>query len=189
MTLLILGLVLFFTVHLLPSFPAAYQRLRDRLGEMPFTAVYASLSLLGLVLAGIGKGQAATVPIWQPTEFTMSLAPGLMLPAFVLLALAYVQSNINRFLRHPMLVAVLLWALAHVLANGDLASMILFGSFAVYSIVAMISANRRGAKKATDYQSVLGDLVGAGVGVGLYALFVWLHPPLFGVPALLPDVE
>lgn len=186
MTLLILGLALFFAAHLLPSFPRAYQGLRDRLGTTPFQGVYASVSLVGLVLAGIGMGQAPEVPIWEPTEFTKSIAPGLMLPAFMLLALAYVTSNIQRFLRHPMLAAIFLWGLAHLLANGDLASMILFGSFAVYSIVAMISANRRGAKKATDYQSTLGDLIGAGAGIGLYALFVFLHPYLFGVPALLP---
>jgi uncharacterized membrane protein len=189
MTLLILGLALFLAAHLLPTFPSAYQRLRDQMGVAAFTGTFALMSLAGLVLAGVGMAQAPTVEVWVPNEFTKSLAPGLMLPAFVLLALAYVQSNINRFLRHPMLLAVLLWAVAHLLANGDVASMILFGSLGVYSIVAMISANRRGAKKATEYNSVLGDLIGAGVGVGLYALFVFLHPYLFGVPALLPPVS
>lgn len=189
MLLLILGLAMFFAVHLLPSFPGPYDRLKGRLGEAPFTAVYALISLAGLVLAGFGKARAEVIPIWAPTELTMSIAPGLMLPAFVLLALAYVQSNVNRFLRHPMLTAVLLWAAAHLLANGDLASIVLFGSFAVYSVFAMISANRRGAKKATEYYSVLGDLIGAGVGVALYALFVYLHPVLFGVPALLPEAN
>jgi len=186
MTLLILGLALFFAVHLLPSLPPAYRAVHDRLGEMPFKGAFSILALAGLILAGIGKSQAPGVPVWQPSELTMSLAPGLMLPAFMLLVLAYVPSNVHRFTRHPMLWGVLLWALAHLLANGDLASMILFGSFAVYSVVAMISANLRGAQKASGYRSVIGDLVGAGVGVALYALFVFLHPYLFGVPALLP---
>lgn len=186
MLLLILGLALFFAAHLLPTFPSLHRQLRERFGDKAFMGTFALVSLVGLVLAGIGKGQAPVIPIWTPSEFTMSLAPGLMLPAFMLLVLAYVQSNVNRYLRHPMLTAVLLWGIAHLLANGDLASMILFGGFALYSIIAMISANRRGAKKATEEQSFLGDLIGAGVGIGLYALFVFLHPHLFGVPALLP---
>ncbi|MBK1701012.1 NnrU family protein [Thiococcus pfennigii] len=187
MILLVLGLALFFTVHMLPSFPGAYQRLHERFGEQAFKGGFAILSLVGIVLAVIGMGMAPTIDLWQPGEFTKSIAPGLMLPAFMLLVLAYVPSNVRRYIRHPMLTAVLLWGLAHLLANGDLASMILFGSFAVYSVVAMVSANRRGAKKATDYKSMLWDLVGAGGGIGVYALFVYLHPYLFGVPALLPS--
>jgi len=186
MTLLILGLVLFFAVHLLPSVPPLYRTLHDRLGEMPFQGVYSVIALGGLVLAGVGMAQAPVVPVWEPSELTKSLAPGLMLPAFMLLVLAYVPSNVHRFTRHPMLWGVFLWGLAHLLGNGDLASMILFGSFAVYCPVAMISANLRGAQKASGYKSMLGDLAGAGGGIALYALFVFLHPYLFGVPALLP---
>ncbi|MEY6432432.1 NnrU family protein [Thioalkalicoccus limnaeus] len=186
MTLLILGLLLFFAVHTLPSFSSVYQPLRDRLGMLAFQGIFSLIAVTGLVLALIGKRDAPIMPVWEPNEFTMSLAPGLMLPAAMLLVLAYVPSNVKRYLRHPMLTAVLLWSVAHLLANGHLAAMVFFGSFAVYSVFAMISANRRGATKSKETKSMLWDLAGAGGGIALYALGVFLHPYLFGVPAILP---
>jgi uncharacterized membrane protein len=184
MLVMSLGLVLFFATHLLPTVPAIQHPLQRQIGYYPYKAAFGLISLAGLILIGFGKANAPLIPVWEPTAQTYNLAPGLMLPAFILLVAAYTPSNIKRFVRHPMLWGVLLWALAHLAANGDLASMILFGAFAAYSIVDQISANQRGARKATELRSVFIDVAVVFTGIGLYALFVWLHPVLFNVPAL-----
>ena len=111
-----------------------------------------------------------------------------MLPAMILLVAAYVPSRIRSAVGHPMLAAIKIWALAHLLANGDLASLVLFGSFLVWVVVDRISVKRRGALgplgSATS-TSPINDLIVVGVGLALYAvMLVWGHRWLIGVPLL-----
>ena len=111
-----------------------------------------------------------------------------MVPVFIFLVAAYVPCKIRRALKHPMLVAIKLWAFSHLLANGDLASVLLFGGFFVWAIADRISVKRRGLgmPKVADAAAVPGKYSDIGVilaGLVLYGLFVWkLHVLLIGVP-------
>ncbi len=185
MTLLIVGLILFFGMHLIPTAPALHSTFKDKLGEKPYKGIASLAALVGLILIVIGTGQAPTIVIWEPPHWTRFLSPVLILPAFIFLVAAYAPSNIKRFTRHPMLWAVTLWAAAHLATNGDLTSMVLFGAFLLYSLFDMVSANRRGALKATVAQPFTRELVVIVIGVVLYGLFVYFHADLFGVPAMM----
>ncbi|NBB92876.1 MAG: NnrU family protein [Gammaproteobacteria bacterium] len=189
MTLLILGLVLFLGTH---SVSIISWRGRDalvaRMGEIPFKAAYGLLAIAGLVLIVIGYGQARMDPtwLWQPPAFMRHIAMLLMLFAFPALLAAYFPGRIQRTLKHPMLVAVKAWALAHLLVNGTLADLLLFGGFLAWAVVDRISFKRR-PQRATPQlpDSRANDAIVIVGGLALYAAFAfWLHPILFGVPVM-----
>lgn len=188
MGLLILGSIVFFGVHLLPAFPDLRGRLVARLGEGPYKGLFAVVSIVGLVALIVGFRQAPFLPVWDPPAWTRHLALLLMLPAAILMVAAYVPGRIKARLRHPFLAAVKLWALGHLLANGDLASLILFGSFfayAVYDRIALKGRQAHGLVRVETEGPIRNDLVAVGAGVVLYAaIALWLHP-LLG-PAVLP---
>jgi uncharacterized membrane protein len=181
MALLITGLIIFFGVHLVPWAPALRGALVARLGERGYKGAFALIALAGFVLIIVGKGRAEFVPLYEPPAWGGQVALPLVLLAFVVLPGAYMRANIKRYTRHPMLWGVTLWALAHLLANGDRVSVVLFGTFLVYSLADMVSANLRGARLSTARYPWTQDLKVAVVGVIAYALFVTLHPYLFGV--------
>ena len=182
MTLLILGLTLFIGIHLLPSFPAWRGNLVQRWGERRYKAVFAGIALAGLVLLVMGKAGAPFVSVYSPPAWGRHVTPLFVLAAFILLPAAHMRSNIKRYTRHPMLWGVTLWALGHLLSNGDLASLILFGSLAAYSLFDMASANLRGAVKSVTVYPLKKDATVVAAGVVTYVVFLLLHPYLFGVP-------
>jgi uncharacterized membrane protein len=184
MTWLILGLVVLIGVHLVPAVPPLRRALIQRLGFMPYKGLFSLIALAGLVLIVIGKARAPFIPLWEPPEWGKGSVPLFMLPAFILLAGAYLPGNAHRLTPHPMLWGVILWAVGHLLANGDAASALLFGSLGLYSAFAIWSANRRGAARATVRMTLDRDLIVFGVGVVLYVATVFLHPTLFGVAAI-----
>jgi uncharacterized membrane protein len=193
MWMLVGGLALFFAAHLIPTRPQLRTRLLGRVGSAPYRGLFALVSLAALVLIvmdygqmqGIGRGNPQ---LWVPPSWTRHLTMLLMVPAMVLLVAAYVPSRIRTALRHPMLIAVMLWAFAHLLANGDLASVLLFGSFLAYGAYDMISANQRGAALGplgAARGGGAGDAAAIAAGLALYALLlVWGHQKLTGVPLL-----
>lgn len=181
MTLLILGILLFTGVHLFPEAVNLRAGVIARFGEMGYKAGFALLSLVGFALIIVGKGQAEFVPLWQPPVWSRHVAYPLMLCAFVLLPAANMPTNIKRFTRHPMLWGVTLWALAHLTANGDLASVILFGGFGGYALVDMWLANKRGDQKSEEVLPIWKDAIVIVAGLVAYAVFVVAHPYLFGV--------
>ena len=134
MTWFLAGLILFFAVHLLPIMPDLRAGVRDAIGGGGYRGLFSLISLLGLVLIVIGYGDlrtsvAANPELWSPPTWTRHIAFLLMIPSMILLVSAYVPNRIRDAVGHPMLAAIKIWALAHLLANGDLASVILFGSF------------------------------------------------------------
>jgi uncharacterized membrane protein len=140
-----------------------------------------------LVIWGFAK--APVIQIWSPPGWTRYLALLLMLPVFPLLFAAYLSGKIKAALRHPMLVAIKFWALAHLIANGDLASIILFGSFLAYAVVDRILLKRRGEAApvlaVSEAEARRNDLISLGTGLALYVAFLfWLHPLLIGVSPL-----
>jgi len=181
--------VLFLGVH---SIGIVSWRWRDaavaRMGEMPFKALYGLISLAGLVLIVIGYGQARLEPVvlYQPPLALRHLTMLLMLIAFPALLAAYLPGRIQRTLKHPMLVAVKAWALAHLLVNGMLADVLLFGAFLAWAVADRISLARRPQRDIPQLpDSKINDAVVIVGGLLLYGAFAfWLHPVLFGVPVM-----
>ncbi len=183
MILLALGLVLFIGVHLIPTFTPLRQTLIGRLGHNKYRGAFSAVALLGLILLVIGKTKAGSVPVYEPPTWGRQLALALMVPAFILLPAAHMRTNVKRFTRHPMLWGVTLWSIAHLSANGDLASIVLFGALGAYSLFGMVSANLRGAAKSTTRYPVIREGMVLMAGIAGYAVFLALHPYLFGVSA------
>lgn len=188
MILLILGLVLFIGTHSLAANRGLRADLILRIGEGPYRALFSLLSLAGVVLMAVGFShyrQDGYIQIWTPPVWTRHLAPLLMWPAMICLVAAYVPGNIKRVLKHPMLVAVKIWASAHLLANGDLGSIILFGSILAWAVYDRISLKRREATGEVKiaYGGRLNDVVAVLVGTALFVAVGLLHPLLFGVQA------
>lgn len=185
MTLLVIGLIVFIGIHSLPMFSGLRQALVSRLELKGYKLLFSGVAALGLILIIIGKAKADFVHVYTPPSWGRHPAMLLMLFAFILLPAAHMPGNIKRFTRHPMLWGVVLWAVAHLLANGDQASLILFGSLAVYSLVDMVSANRRGAKLQSERLPLRKDMMVVVAGLVAYFIFLVLHPYLFG-PVLIP---
>lgn len=188
MAYLILGLVLFLGAHSVRIFAEDWRgRTIARIGALPWKAAHSVVSLLGFVLIVWGFAQARTWPmqLWSPPYGMHHLAWLLTLLAFVLLAAAYVPGNsIKAWVRHPMVLAVKVWALAHLLVNGNLAHVVLFGSFLVWAVLNFSAARRRDRAQAVSYPAgrVLPTVVTVVVGALAWAAFgMWLHGMLIGI--------
>lgn len=187
MELLILGLVLFVAAHAIPSRPALKDALVGRLGAIGYRAVFSTVAIIGFVLIvyGFGQARAAGVPVlFYPPAWTRHIAMLLMLIAFILLPATYLPGRIKATVKHPMLTAVKTWALAHLLVNGDVASLILFGALLAWAVYDRISLKRRPAKPRV-VGPVRNDILAVVIGAALYGLFVWkLHALLIDVPII-----
>ncbi len=181
MWLLVAGLIVFFGVHVVPTAESLRSRLVAWKGENLYKLGFSLLAAAGLVLAGYGKSAAPQIVVYDPPAWTAHLSWVLMWLAVTIFPAAYLPCNLKRFMRHPFLWGVTLWALAHLLTNGDLASILLFGSFAVYAVYDMRSANRRGAEVSRTRFPIWRDGVLVAAGTAAYLLLVRLHPYLFGV--------
>jgi len=181
MELLVLGLVIFFTVHAFPMSSEKRKQLIEKMGVLPYKGLFSLVAILGFSLIIIGKGQADFIEIWQPPHMFSMITKLLMLPAWIFMAAAYLPSNIKRKIRHPMLLSVKFWALGHLLINGDLASMLLFGSFLIYGVVAMISANRRSEWVKPESKPMLMTILVIIIGLSAYIGVAMFHAQLFGV--------
>src|SRR3954464_15474760 len=190
MALLILGLVIFLGTHAFTMARAPRAALIARLGEGPYKGLYALASLIGVVLIAIGFGRyraAGYIEVWDPPVWTRHLALLLMWPAWVMVVAAYFPGRIKRTLKHPMLAGVKLWAFAHLLANGDLGSILLFGSILAWAIAARISVKRRSVVQdhggpAAAPAGLRNDILAVAIGTAAYLGFaIWGHAWLIGV--------
>lgn len=181
MDLLIIGLSIFFLIHLLPTTPTLKSAMVGKVGELPYKALFSVVSLLGFLLMVLGKAEAEFVSLWQPPVMLSVLTKLMMLPAMVLLVAAYLPSNIKKHVRHPMLCGVVLWAVGHLMINGDMASILLFGGFLIFALVDMASANARGATLQLETKPLWNDILVLILGGGAYALLGIFHQRLFGV--------
>ena len=186
MTTLIAGLVLFLGIHSLSIINEPLRnRWHDALGEWPFKGLYSLVSLLGLVLIVIGYGAARMDPtvLYTPPGWLRHLALLLLVPVFPLLFATYFPGRIKATLKHPMLVAVKLWALAHLLANGMMHDVILFGAFLAWAVADRISLKRRTQREIpTLPASKANDLIAVAGGLVVYVIFVvGAHQWLIGV--------
>ena len=190
MSLLVLGLVLFLGIHSVSIVAPAWRaRQVARLGERRWKGLYALASLVGLVLLIHGYGLARQGPavLYAPPPALRHIALLLMLPVFPLLFAAYMPGRIQRAARHPMLLAVILWAAAHLLANGTLADLLLFGGFLVWAVADWISAQGRAVPHRVPGAPprALNDIAALAGGLVVYAVFLFrAHVWLVGVPPL-----
>ncbi len=182
MSILITGVLIFFAVHLLPGFVSTRLKIIHSIGELLYKGLYAVIALIGFILIIYGMSEAEFYPVWQPPVWGRYIVFLIMPVSFILLVANDLKSNIKCYTPHPMLWGVALWAGAHLFANGDLASIILFGSFFTFSLFAMYSANKRGAVKQEKRYPYKRDVVAIFAGLVGYGIFVkYLHPYLIGV--------
>jgi len=185
---MILGLVLFLGVHLLTTQRNLRARFVASLGEGGYKLGYTVVSLAGLALVVWGFSEyraAGMIPIWQPPAAFKHITEALMLPAVILVAASYIRGRIYTTLKHPMLAGTKLWATAHLFANGDLGSIILFGSFLAWAVFDRISLKRRADAGAPPIPvgGPVNDAIAIVVGIVAYlALGFVFHPVVIGVP-------
>ncbi len=185
---LIIGLIVFLGVHSVRIFADSWRTKQlARLGEMTWKGLYSLIAIVGFVLIVWGYGEARATPIvlWDPPVWTRHVASLLVLFSFILIAAAYIpQTRIKVAVGHPMVLGVKLWAFAHLLANGTLADLILFGGFLVWAIADFIAARRRDrvAGTVTTKGPVMRDVTAIVAGiVGWWVFAFYLHAWWIGV--------
>lgn len=185
MTLLILGLVLFLGMHSVSIVAPAWRDAQAARNEKAWKGFYTLVSVAGLVLIIYGYGLARQQPVllYAPPTWLRHLAMLLLVPVFPLLLAPYFPGRIKTALKHPMLVATKLWALAHLLTNGTLADVLLFGGFLVWAVAERISFKRRAQRPIPGAPPLaINDAIVVLAGLALYGLFVWrAHAWLMGV--------
>jgi len=190
MTMFIAGLLIFLGTHLLRVFaPEFRQAMIARWGVLGWKAVYAVVALAGFVALVLGYAEIrSTSPVlWGPSAPWLRMAVSLlMLPALVLLVATYLPGRIRVTLKHPMLIATVVWAAAHLAVNGRLADLVLFGSFLAWSLVVLADSYRRPSPAAAKSASLWWDGVALAIGAGAWW---WLafgggHLLLFGMPVM-----
>jgi uncharacterized membrane protein len=195
LTLEILGLIIFLGAHVFVSLRDRRAALISSIGRGPYLGLFSVVAIVGLILLGYGFARyraEGLIPLWYPPPWTRHIVVAAMWPASIAVVAAYIPGNIKRALKHPMLVGVKLWAVAHLCANGDLGGIILFGAVLAWAVYDRISLKHR-----TDPGSLpipiggaRNDIIAIIVGTILYAVLgLVFHPlviglPAFGTPAL-----
>ncbi len=188
MTLLLVGLVLFFAGHSVSIVNVAWRdAMAARLGEWPWKGLYSLLALvgLGLIIVGYADARFDAAPLYVSPNWLRNLALVLLLPVFPLLVSTYFPGRISRAAKHPTLLATKLWATTHLLVNGTTADLLLFGSFLAWAVADRISMKRRVQRPLPGAPaSAWNDPIAVVVGLGVYAaLLMGVHSWLFGVSA------
>lgn len=188
MLVLILGLVLFLGIHSVRLFAADWRAAQiDRRGLLAWKGLYTVVAVVGLLLIIWGYGQARLSPtwLWVSPMWTRHLAALLTIPAFILLAATYVPgTRIKARVGHPMLLGVKFWAIAHLIANGTLADLLLFGGFLAWAVALYVVSRRRDRLAGVRYPAVgfSRDLIAIVIGLVAWVVFaMWLHGALIGV--------
>ena len=189
MILFIIGLALFIGIHSVAIVAPAWRNAQAARNPGAWKGIYSLISIAGFVLLIYGYGLARQSPVllWSPPTAMRHIALLLMLPVFPLLLAAYLPGRIQRAAKHPMLLAVKLWATAHLLANGTLVDVLLFGTFLAWAVADRIAVKRRAvARVVTPLQpAAINDVIAVVAGLAIYVGIVfWAHRWLIGVSPL-----
>jgi uncharacterized membrane protein len=195
MAILVLGLVLFVAAHVFVTLRGPRAAVIARIGVWSYKGVMALVSAVGIILIGYGFGQyraTGWIDVWSPPRWTFYITQILMWPASICVVAAYSRGNIWRRLKHPMLVGVKTWAVAHLISNGDLGSIVLFGSVLAWAVYDRITLKRRtdpgappipvGGHRNDTIALVVGTILYLALGLVFHPLVVGI--PVFGRPAL-----
>jgi len=187
LTILIVGLIVFLATHVFVTMREARAATIARLGLNAYRVLFALVSLAGLALIVWGYGDYRAhqwIQVWSPPGFMRHVTVGLMLPAVILAVAYFVPSHIKAKAKHPLLAAVKTWALAHLLSNGDLGSILMFGVFLAWGVYARIAAKKRGDLGTTTAPTgYTNDIIVVAIGVVVYlALGYAFHPIVIGAP-------
>jgi uncharacterized membrane protein len=188
LAVLVLGLAVFLGAHVFVTRREAREALIGRVGEWPYKGLFSLVSLVGLALIVWGYAQyraTGYVQVWMPPTWMRHVTVALVWPAIILVTAAYIPGNIKRTLKHPMLAGIKLWAFAHLLSNGDLGSIVLFGSVLAWAVYDRITLKRRSDAGAPPIPvgGRSNDIIAVVVGTILYlALGFVFHPLVIGVP-------
>jgi uncharacterized membrane protein len=172
--------MIFFGIHLVPISPLK-NILINRLGENKYKGSFSLIALVGLLIIIYGFGRVDFHPVWDPLPYSREIALALMPISMVLLAAANIQTNIKRFIKHPMLIGILIWSFVHLIANGDLRSIILFVSFGVYALIDIIFSKKVLMTNNTANYSLTKDIIVVIIGMLVYAIIVYFHQYIAGV--------
>ena len=194
LAILVAGLVVFIGAHVFVTMRDQRAALIGRIGEGPYKGLLALASVIGLILIGYGFGEyRATdwIDVWYPPRWTFYITEFLMWPASIFVVAAYIRGNIWRTLKHPMLVGVKTWAVAHLISNGDLGSILLFGSFVLWAGYDRMTLKHRADAGAPTIPAGghRNDIIALVVGTVLYVVLGLVFHPLvvgravFGRPA------
>jgi uncharacterized membrane protein len=189
MSTFIAGLILFFGIHSVAIINASWrERMLAKFGEYGWKGLYSLLAIAGFIMIVRGYSLPGTqaVILFQPAAWLYYVTPLLLLPVFPLLVATYFPGRISAGVRHPMLVATILWAAAHLLVNGTLPAVILFAAFLLWAVADLVSLKHRITPAVPALPaSPRNDAIAIIAGLALYALFIaYLHQWLFGVPAI-----
>ncbi len=190
MSLFVIGLVLFLGIHSVSIFAPAWRDAQvARRGEPAWKGIYSVIAIIAFVLLVYGYGMARQSPVvlYSPPTMLRHIALLLMVPVFPLLFAAYLPGRIKSAAKHPMLLATKIWATAHLLANGTLADVLLFGGFLAWAVADRISAKRRTVARVVPGAppSKANDVIAVVGGVAVYVVFLlWGHRVLIGVSPL-----
>jgi len=183
MTLLIIGIVLFFSIHLVPSTPLR-ATIVLKTGEDGFKGLFSLVALAGFGLIVYGFYLSEFVPLFDPHPWGRTATYWMMPIAAILLVASNAPNNIKRFIRHPMLIGITLWSGTHLAANGDLASTVLFLSFGAFSIIDILLIEAGGRFKPNEPVSVIWDIGVIVGGLLLFVIFFYFHGSFTGVPLM-----
>lgn len=182
MTLLIVGLIVFFGIHAVPWSASGRERLVQTFGLNFYRALFGVASLAALGLIVMGYADAEKTFLWTAPSFARPLAHTIVPMAFVLMAAGFTGANLNRWTAHPIPSAIGLWAAVHLLNNGDVPSVLLFGGFLTYAILLACSQSRRGvAKRLIGRQPIWRDIAAIAIGLAASILMFRYHATLIGV--------
>jgi uncharacterized membrane protein len=189
LAIMIVGLVVFIGMHLVSTMRDRRAALIARIGEGPYKGLYSLVSIAGVVLIGWGFGlyrASGWIDVWYPPGWTRHLTVALVWPSIIFFYAAYSPGRIKAVLKHPMLVGTKLWAVAHLISNGDLGSIILFGSILGWAVYDRITLKRRTdpGDKVLPAGGLRQDIMAVVIGTVVYlALGFLFHPYVVGVPA------
>lgn len=181
MILLAVGIALFTALHMTAVAPAVRARLRERFGAAAYGMGHGFLSIISLLMVVLGWRMSPFIEVYRPLAHGYLINYGMTLLAFLCLGIFLFRGSWRQALRFPMAYAVMLWGGGHLFANGDLASLILFGGFALAGLLMLVVGRANGVRPSPD---VRGGHNGLSLlaGLALYALMTQLHEVLIGVP-------
>ena len=186
MTLLVLGVLLWSAVHLTTTLRLGFRTiLIEKMGAGPYKGMVSFLLLLSIALIVFGWRSAEFVHLYDPPLWNSPLVLVIMFVSFLLFSASRPGSNIRHWIRHPQLSGLIVWAIAHLLANGDSRALVLFGGLGLWALVTMLATNRRdGAWDRPELGSWTRELIGAGITFVLFCVVAFLHPYFTGMQVL-----